>query len=129
MNKLAIIAILFVGVTRVALSAETNKTNALVITITAAQAKDHIDTEATVTGTVFEVNKAEKLVRLNFDKPFPNQTFTAVVFASKTNLFPEIEKLKGKKVEVTGKIAAYRDRPQIVLNSTNQLKLVESEAK
>jgi len=39
-----------------------------------------LESEKTVTGTIVEVNQAEKLVRLNFDKPFPAQTFTAVVF-------------------------------------------------
>jgi DNA/RNA endonuclease YhcR with UshA esterase domain len=55
--------------------------------------------------------------------------FTAVVFSSNTNRFPDLEKLQGKTVEVTGKITEYRARPQIVLLSTNQLKVIEKEAK
>jgi DNA/RNA endonuclease YhcR with UshA esterase domain len=98
--------------------------------IRATEAKDHVGAEKIVTGKIAEVNIAEKLVRLNFDKPFPNQPFTAVIFAAKTNLFPSLEKLKGKNVEVSGKIAEYRDRPQIVLVNTNQLKIIEAgEAK
>ena len=64
--------------------------------IPATQAKNHIGSEKIVTGRIVEVNKAEKLVRLNFEKPFPKQSFTAVIFAGKTNLFPDIEKLKDK---------------------------------
>ena len=105
--------------------AEETKTNAP-SKIPASQAKDFIGSEKTVTGTIAEVNQAEKLVRLNFDKPFPSQSFTAVVFAAKTNLFPDLAKLKGQTVEVSGKIAEYRERPQIVLVSTNQLKVVET---
>jgi len=96
--------------------------------IPATQAKNHIGSEKIVTGRIVEVNKAEKLVRLNFEKPFPKQSFTAVIFAGKTNLFPDIEKLKDKSVEVSGKITDYNDRPQIVLLSTNQLKIVEKPA-
>ncbi len=96
--------------------------------ITAAQAKQHINSEAVVVGKVVEVNKAEKLVRLNFEKPFPNQPFTAVIFSNKTNLFPEIEKAKNKTVEVKGMIAEYRGRPEIIITRTNQLRILETPA-
>jgi hypothetical protein len=105
--------------------AQESKTNAP-SKIPASQANDFVGSEKTVTGKVSEVNVAERLIRINFDKPFPNQTFTAVIFAAKTNLFPEVEKLKDKTVEVRGKIVNYRDRPQIVLTSTNQLNVVKT---
>ncbi|HVV02045.1 MAG TPA: hypothetical protein VHH88_11830 [Verrucomicrobiae bacterium] len=109
-------------------AAETDATNSIP-TITADQAKDHEDMKVTVSGTIAEVNVAEKIVRLNFEKPYPKQPFTAVVFASRTNVFPDLEQLKGKKVEVTGKITTYHNHPQIIMNSTNQLKVIEQEAK
>jgi len=105
--------------------AKTNAGKAL-LSLKATQAKDHIDANATVTGTIAEVNRTDRIVRLNFDQPFPKQPFTAVIFASHTNEFGEVEKLKGKTVAVSGKITEYRQRPQIVLNSTNQLKALES---
>ena len=108
------------------LAGQETKTNSL-SKITAAQAKEHIGSEKIVTGKIAEVNKGEKLVRLNLDKPFPQQLFTAVIFATKTNLFEDLDKLKGKKVEVSGKITEYSGRPQIVLVSTNQLKVLEGE--
>jgi DNA/RNA endonuclease YhcR with UshA esterase domain len=98
------------------------------VRILAGEAKDHLSAQAIVTGKVAEVNKAASLVRLNFEQPYPKQVFTAVIFAAKTNLFPEIEKLQGKTVEISGKIADYRGRPQIILTSTNQLKIVEKSA-
>lgn len=124
MKKLSLI--LFVAASHCLLAADSTNTSASdkVLTIPASESMEHVNKKAVVTGTIAEVNIAEKLVRLNFDKPYPKQTFTAVVFAAHTNDFPDLEKLKGKKVEVTGKIATYRDRPQIVLLSTNQLKVV-----
>ena len=107
------------------LPAQETKTNAQA-RIPASEAKQHVDSEATVFGKVSEVHRTEKRVLLNLDKPFPNQPFTAVIFANKTNLFTDLEKLKGKTVEVSGKITEYREQPQIVLLSTNQLKIVES---
>jgi DNA/RNA endonuclease YhcR with UshA esterase domain len=103
------------------------KTNA-VLEIKAAAAKDNVGKEASVSGTVAQISKAQGLVRLNLEKPFPNQPFTAVIFARHTNHFGDLESFKGKKIEVTGKITEYRGRPQIILVSTNQLKVVESEA-
>jgi DNA/RNA endonuclease YhcR with UshA esterase domain len=94
-------------------------------TIPASEAKKYIGEQKTVTGKVAEVNKAEKLVRLNFDKPFPRQSFTVVIFGATTNQFSELDALQGKVIEVTGKIAEYRERAQIVLTSTNQLRVIQ----
>ncbi len=94
-------------------------------TIAAAQAEDYIGSTCVVTGKVAEVYANDKLVRLNFDKGFPKQSFTAVVFAAKTNLFPDLKKMEGKEVAVTGKITEYREKPQIVLTSTNQLQMID----
>lgn len=107
--------------------AQETKTNAPP-RVPAADAKDHVGKEAIVFGKVIEVYRTDRLVRMNLEKPFPNQPFTAVVFASKTNLFPDLEKLKGQGVEISGKITEYRDQPQIVLVATNQLRLVEGKA-
>jgi hypothetical protein len=98
------------------------------VAIRAAEARNHTNAMAVVTGKIVEVNRTARMVYLNFEKPFPNQPFAAVVFAAKTNLFPNAEQLKGKNVEVTGKIVDYRNHPEIVLESTNQLKVVEKTA-
>jgi len=122
------LGLIFAALAGTALSAEESTTNEP-IRLTAAEAKDHIGTNAIVTGTIIEVHKGSRTVNLNFDKPFPNQPFSAVIFSEKTNLFPEVDKLKGKSVECSGKITEYRDRPQIVINNTNQLRVIEKEAK
>lgn len=95
------------------------------LTIPASEAKNHTNVEAIVTGVVADVHNGGSVVHLNFDKPFPNQTFTAVIFGKQLSLFPDVEKLKGKTVEVSGKIIEYNHRPEIVLTSTNQLKVIE----
>jgi DNA/RNA endonuclease YhcR with UshA esterase domain len=100
------------------------KTNAP-IQISAAAAKEHIGAQAVVKGTIAEVNVGERIVRLNFEQPYPKNPFTAVIFPANTNKFPGVEKLKGKTVEISGKIAEYRERPQIVLTSTNQVRVFE----
>jgi hypothetical protein len=108
--------------------AQDARTNSAV-RIPASEAKNNVGTNAIVTGKIAEVSLNEKLVRLNFDRPYPKQTFTAVIFAAKTNLFSELEKLKGQTVEVSGKINEFRGRCEIVLLSTNQLKVVSTPDK
>ena len=100
------------------------KTNAP-IQISATAAKEHVGTEAVVKGRIAEVNVGERVTRLNFEDAYPKSPFTAVIFPRNMNQFPEIEKLNGKTVEVNGKIATYHDRPQIVLTSSNQVKVIE----
>lgn len=90
--------------------------------LSAEQVKDNVGKQVVVTGRVAEVNFAEKLVRLNFEKPFPRQPFTAVIFSDRTNQFPDLKGLNEQVVEVNGKITEYRGRPQIVITSTNQLR-------
>ena len=126
MKKLAILIPLLGSLCSVA-AAEEAKTNPPPI-IQASEAKDHIGTNAVVAGKIVEVNKAAKIVHLNFEKAFPKQPFEAVVFARSTNLFQDLDQLKGKNVEVSGKITSYQGRAQIVLESTNQLKVVEKTA-
>jgi hypothetical protein len=106
-------------------NSEAVSTNSAPLKLQAADAKLHINADARVTGRVAEVNIAERLIRLNFEKPYPNQVFTAVIFAPKTNLFPEVARLKDKTVEISGKIADYHGRPEIILTTTNQLRIVE----
>jgi len=132
--KYLIILALFLSLSSQNIFADDAKTNAPAktdgpIKVAAADAKKHVGAEAVVTGVIAEVNKAAALVRLNFEKPYPENVFTAVIFSRNTNDFPEVDKLKGKTVEVSGKIAEYRNRPQIVVNSTNQIKVIEKEAK
>lgn len=97
--------------------------------IGSAEAADYIGKSVIVTGVVAEVHVSEKLVRLNLDKKFPQQPFTAVIFAGKTNQFQDLAALKGKSVEVTGTVAEYRSRPEIVVGRTNQLAFAPVEKK
>ena len=106
------------------LLAQEPKTNAPV-KISASHAKEYIGTNAVVTGKIVEVNKSSRVVRLNLDEPFPKTPFTAIIFSNHTNLFPDLEKLKDKSVEITGKISDYHGRPEIQIISTNQLTVVE----
>jgi hypothetical protein len=96
-------------------------------TIPAAAAKDHLNQTATVCGKVVNTRyldqSASKITFLNFDKPFPECPFTAVIQGANRAKFGEPEKTYlNKSICVSGKIEEYNERPQIVLTDPSQVK-------
>jgi DNA/RNA endonuclease YhcR with UshA esterase domain len=96
--------------------------------IGAAEAVNHYNETLVVTGTIAQVNVRPSAVILNFDKPSPDSPFSAVVFARATNRFGDLSKLQGKQVEIKGLIKPYRNKPEIILDNTNQLVIVGNGA-
>lgn len=90
--------------------------------ITSAQAKDYVDSTVTVTGTVAEVTLVKNIAHVNFEKKYPETEFSGVLFM---NNFPDlvdlVKSMEGKKVSLTGKIELYKDKPQIKIESKDQI--------
>lgn len=88
-------------------------------------AAQYVGQTVTIEGTVVSVSSARRspTVFLNFGSAYPNQTFTAVIFASATSHFPNPRQWEGKRVRVTGRVRLYRGRPEIVLDDPSQLVL------
>ena len=71
------------------------------------------------------VTKGEKKTTyINFGKPYPNNTFTAVVFETDLQNFKYTpsEYLKDKSVCITGKVELYKGKPQIIVKKEEQIK-------
>jgi DNA/RNA endonuclease YhcR with UshA esterase domain len=98
--------------------------NGAPVKIGSADAAKHYDQEMIVTGTVAQVTVRPAIVFINLDKPHPDSPFTAVIHTEFTNDFGDLNLLQGKSVEIQGKVKNYHDKPEIVLESTNQLKVV-----
>jgi len=95
-------------------------------TLTPQQAAAHIGETATVCGIVASTNYASRSkgepTYLNFERPFPNQIFTVLIWGSDRPKFGEPEnKLMGKRVCATGIIKEYRGKPEIVATDPRQL--------
>lgn len=96
--------------------------------IGALEATNFINKTMTVTGKVARVSVRPKITYIDIDEAYPKSPFNGIIFSSATNQFPNVKDLKGKDVELTGKIAEYQGKPQIVLNKSNQLVVVEKKA-
>lgn len=75
--------------------------------------------------STFVTKGEKKTTYINFGKPYPNTTFTAVIFASDSSNFKYIpsEYLKAKTVCITGKVVLYKDKPQMIIKKEEQIRI------
>lgn len=93
------------------------------VSITSAEAKDHIGELAIVRGPVVQVSTIESgMTFFNFGQRHPDSEFTAVIRKGPEQ-YGDINRFKGKEVEVEGKIEAFKERPQIVITDPSQIRL------
>ena len=99
----------------------------------AAEARKHLDKEWTVEFTVANVgaNKSKSMYYLNSNKDFRDDKNFPVVLSVKT-LGADLKKLGdpqkvylGKKIKVTGKVTLFNDKPQILIDKIDQIKMSE----
>jgi DNA/RNA endonuclease YhcR with UshA esterase domain len=61
------------------------------------------------------------------DQPFPDSPFSAVIFPENVSQFGDLQKLKNQSVEINGTVTEYRNKPEIILESSNQVKVVDGK--
>jgi DNA/RNA endonuclease YhcR with UshA esterase domain len=107
-----------------ALKLSADPTNNVPLKIGTIEATNYFGQTMTVTGTVAQVTAHPSIMFLNMDQPYPKSPFTLVIFSSNAPKFGDLKALTGKAVEATGKIKNYHNKPEMVLDSTNQLKVL-----
>lgn len=90
-----------------------------------SEAKSHTGENAVVKGYVADVVIRDKVAYLNFDKKYPKNTFSGVIFSESFSRVGDLDIYKNKNVELKGTITLYKDKPQIIINSKNQIKLLK----
>ncbi len=95
------------------------------VNLKSSETSSKIGSYALVTGYVADVVIREKVAYLNFDGKYPKNTFTAVIFPDKFEMFGDLTAFKNRTVEVKGKIGQYGGKPQIILNNKNQIKILK----
>ncbi len=99
-------------------------TAALAQTIPPTDAKAHVGQTVTVEGTVSDVHTGRSGVTfIEMGGRYPNNVFTAVIFAGDASKFPNVDALSGKTVDITGPVRLYRGQPEIILNDAAQIKV------
>lgn len=93
--------------------------------ISTKEVSGYIGKTLTVEGYITDVVTRPKVNYLNFDNKFPKHTFTVVIFPKDAENFGDINTYKNKTVQAKGKIELYRGKPQIIVNSPEQLKIVK----
>jgi hypothetical protein len=62
---------------------------------------------------------------INLDQAGPNSPFTAVIFQENVSQFGDVQKLQGKRAEISGTVTEYRGKPEIILEATNQVRVAK----
>lgn len=97
------------------------------VRIAADEAHNHIGTPAEVCGEVASADYLQQVggepTFINLGRPYPNQTFTTVIWGdnrAKWTIPPE-QQYEGQEVCVTGRIESHEGTPQIIVSSPGQI--------
>ena len=92
--------------------------------VNACEAIEHLNEEVIVEGKIAEVYVSKNNnAFLNFEKPYPNQCFTAVIFSHYLDKFKNLKDYEGNVVRVKGKIKEYKGKAEIILKDPNQIEI------
>ena len=92
-------------------------------TLVPAEAKTHVGQAVTVEAGVSDVHTGRSGVTfIDMGGRYPDNDFTAVIFAGDAAKFPNLSALEGKTLAVSGTVELYRGRPEIVVKSADQIK-------
>ena len=95
-------------------------------TISDAEAKHHVGQVVAVRGVVANVFVSAKgNTFLNFGAPYPNQTFSGVIFSENADAFPNPQQWEGRRVLVRGRVKLYKGRPEIIVRTPSQVASAE----
>lgn len=93
-------------------------------TISPREAPRHIGDKMTVEGVVSQISTSSGgTTFINFGGRFPNHVFYAVIFRKSLHKFEDVQALEGRAVAISGTVDSYKGKPQIILNSPDQIEL------
>jgi len=98
---------------------------ALAETISVTDVGTHVGQTVTVEGVVGNVYTARSGVTfIDMGVPYPNNIFTGVIFKGDAAAVGDVSGLTSKKVDITGTIELYKSKPEIIVKSPDQIKVV-----
>lgn len=95
-------------------------------TITPEEAANHIGSQLNVEGVVSQVSTTGSgTTFINFGGRYPDHIFYGVIFNSNADLFSDVERLEGRTVALNGRVDLYRGKPQIILETPEQIEIID----
>src|SRR5271154_157197 len=89
-------------------------------TITPAEVAAHAGQTVTVKAAVSEVHTGRAgATFINMGGNYPDNAFTAVIFATDLAKFPNARALQGKTVGISGPVQLYQGKPEIILKAAD----------
>ncbi len=90
------------------------------------EAKNHVGEVIGVEGTIVDTYNSGRACFLNFTKQWQDKFYVAIL-GSNLNSFPGAPEkyFLGNKVRVVGKVAIYKGRPQIVVETAEHIQILE----
>jgi DNA/RNA endonuclease YhcR with UshA esterase domain len=96
--------------------------------VSSSQAAQSVGKRVTICGPVADASYQARTsggpTFLNFDRPYPNHTFVALIWGENRGKFnppPDQQFGHGKNVCVTGSVVMYRGKPEIVVSDPSQI--------
>ena len=90
--------------------------------IDACESKNYIGKDTTIKGNVVSLIKSKKgTLFISLGKNYPNECMTIIIFKNDLSKFKDIQKYKGKDIEISGEIKEYNGKPEIILNDISQI--------
>jgi exonuclease VII large subunit len=92
-------------------------------TISPADVKAHAGQTVTVEAAISDIHTGRSgVMYIDIGGRYPENDFTAVIFAGDAAKFPNASALDGKTVVISGPVQVYQGKPEIILKSADQLK-------
>lgn len=92
-------------------------------TITPNDANKYIGKNVVIIGTIDQITHTTKAVYVNMGGFYPKNTFAAVIFSKNFDTFKDIDTFLQKEVYISGTIKVFNDKPEIIVESSSQLKI------
>jgi exonuclease VII large subunit len=89
----------------------------------ATEAAQHVGQTVTITGVLANthVSKGHTLY-LDIGGTYPDNPFQGVIFQHGSTALPDFRPIIGKTVAITGEVKMYHGKPQIIVDSSDQIK-------
>ena len=88
------------------------------------EASQYYDESEVVTGKVEQVTIRPNVNFINLDGIGRSAPFTAIIFPDNADKFGDLDRFKNQNVEISGTVTEYHNKPEIILESPDQIRVV-----